>query len=204
MRRAVTAIYRSYDVAALVRDELERIGLGRRHIRIIPNEERGTSTTTAGSVRPGGVASPAANTTGSAGAAMPPGAYAGAVPGYDVVGAAYLYSEADTPYGDAFDDLHDLHLPEADTRVYQQAIRNGDYVVSVDVDNDADLARIQEIMRRPEDAYDLDELDTRYGSADYAPRRQPMREGYDDSMLGQRDDAQSSPYSRYYSRDKPR
>jgi hypothetical protein len=51
MRRAVTAIYRSYDVAALVRDELERLGIGRRHIRIIPDAERGNASSAAGSTQ---------------------------------------------------------------------------------------------------------------------------------------------------------
>ncbi|MFC5567085.1 YsnF/AvaK domain-containing protein [Rubellimicrobium aerolatum] len=78
---------------------------------------------------------------------------------------------------DAIDRLHDLGLPEPDARTYQQALRNGDHVVSVEVDDDSYLGRVQEIMRRPEDAYDLDELDTRYAGADYIPRRQ----GYADT-----------------------
>jgi hypothetical protein len=187
MRRAVTAIYRSYDVAALVRDELERLGIGRRHVTIIPDSARGTTATSG---------------AGMAGTVTTPGAdFTTATPTY--VGTAPSYSDADAAYGGAFDDLHDLHLPEADTRTYQQAIRNGDYVVSVDVDDDADLSRIQEIMRRPEDAYDIDDLDTRYGSATYAPRRLPMREGYDERMVGRRDQTLSSPYSRSYNRDVP-
>ena len=74
---------------------------------------------------------------------------------------------------DAIDRLHDLGLPEVDARTYQQALRNGDYVVSVEVDDDAHLAQVQEIMRRPENAYNLDELDTRYSAAEYMPPRQP-------------------------------
>lgn len=189
MRRAVTAIYRSYDVAALVRDELERLGIGRGHIAIIPDTERRTASM-------GGA------TAGMTGTGVTPGAdFTTTTPRY--VETAPTYSDADAAYGDAFDDLHDLHLPEADTRTYQQAIRNGDYVVSVDVDDNTDVARIQEIMRRPEDAYDLDDLDTRYGGATYAPRRQPMREGYDERMIGRRDASLSSSYSRYYDRDMP-
>jgi uncharacterized protein (TIGR02271 family) len=74
--------------------------------------------------------------------------------------------------GDPVDRLHNLGLPEEDMRTYQQAIRNGDYVVSVEVDREDDLSRIQEIMRRPEDAYDLDQLDTQYADSDFIPRQQ--------------------------------
>jgi len=70
------------------------------------------------------------------------------------------------------DRLYDLGLPDEDIRTYVQALQNGDYVVSVEVDDDSDLGRVQDIMRRPEDAYDLDELDTRYADADYTPRQQ--------------------------------
>jgi len=70
------------------------------------------------------------------------------------------------------DRLYDLGLPEEDIRTYQQALQNGDYVVSVEVDDDTHLSRVQDVMRRPEDAYDLDELDSRYADADYIPRQQ--------------------------------
>ncbi len=74
--------------------------------------------------------------------------------------------------GDAMDRLRGLGLPDQDARTYQQALQNGDYVVSVEVDDDDNLSRVQEIMRRPEDAYDLDELDSRYADSDYAPTQQ--------------------------------
>jgi len=74
--------------------------------------------------------------------------------------------------GDPVDRLHNLGLPEADMRTYQQAIRNGDYVVSVEIDREDDLSRVQEVMRRPEDAYDIDQLDTQYADADFIPRQQ--------------------------------
>jgi hypothetical protein len=48
--------------------------------------------------------------------------------------------------------LHDLDLPEDDTRTYQQAIRNGDHVVSVEVDDaDALFAALaaRAILTRP-------------------------------------------------------
>lgn len=103
----------------------------------------------------------------------------------------------------AFEQLHDLHLPEGDTRTYQQALRNGDFVVSVNLDDDAALARVEQVMRRPEDAHHLDELDTSYSSADYEPRRQPPGEGFNEGMAGRRDDDQLSPYTRSYRRDAP-
>ena len=116
MQRAVTAIYRSPEVADLVQKELEQLGIASRDITVL---------------------------SGTAGA------------------------------DGAMDRLHDLGLPDEDARTYQQALRNGDHVVSVDVHDDSHLGGAQEIMRRPEDAYDLDELDTRYASADYMPRQQP-------------------------------
>jgi uncharacterized protein (TIGR02271 family) len=108
-----------------VREELERLGLGRHHVTILPDTDiTGLSNRTADQIDSG------------------------------------------------YDQLHSLGLPESDVRTYQQALRNGDYVVSVSVGDDVDLSRVQEIMRRPEDAYDLDDLDNRYSSADYVPPRE--------------------------------
>ena len=45
--------------------------------------------------------------------------------------------------------LADLDLPEEDRRTYQEAIRRGDFVVSVTVDS-AEVPRVEEIMRHPE------------------------------------------------------
>ena len=70
------------------------------------------------------------------------------------------------------DGVYDLGLPDEDIRTYQQALQNGDYVVSVEVDDDDNLGQVQEIMRRPEEAYDLDALDNQYADADYLPRQQ--------------------------------
>jgi hypothetical protein len=67
--------------------------------------------------------------------------------------------------------LHDLDLPEDDTRTYQQAIRNGDHVVSVDVDDETRLDRIKAVMRDPGHARDLDALDEEYRGAEYVPFR---------------------------------
>ena len=87
------------------------------------------------------------------------------------------------------DGLHGLHLPEHDLRTYQNAVRNGDYVVSVDVDGDADLSRIKDVMRRPEDeAYDIGALDTMYGEQAYTPRTGETAYAPDERYLANRDD----------------
>lgn len=156
MQRAVTAIYRTYSVAELVRSELKDLGISAYSITIVPDSD---SPVTTGSSRDVG--------------------------------------------DDAYSRLHDLHLPESDIRTYQQAVRNGDYVVSVNVDDEAHLERVKEIMRRPEDAHDIDELDTKYASTVYEPRRDPLAEGYDERHIGRRDPAGDSPHTRSYSREQP-
>lgn len=72
---------------------------------------------------------------------------------------------------DAHRQLDRLDLPEDDERTYLQAVRNGDYVVSVDVDDVDRLDRIKAIMRDPGHARDLDALDEEYRSAEYVPFR---------------------------------
>ncbi len=70
---------------------------------------------------------------------------------------------------DAHRSLDRLDLPEEDTRTYLQAVRNGDFVVSVDVDDADRLERIKAIMRNPGHARDLDALDEEYQATEYAP-----------------------------------
>ena len=65
-------------------------------------------------------------------------------------------------------ELHGLGIPEDDLRGYQNALRRGDHLVSVEVSDDAHLDRVLEIMRHPE-AADLDALDTEYRDAEYVP-----------------------------------
>ncbi|WP_210530391.1 YsnF/AvaK domain-containing protein [Rubellimicrobium arenae] len=126
MQRAVTAIYRTSEVAELVRRDLEQLGIARHNITVLPD------------------------TAGLGGSTLGTGDFA----------------------ADPMDGLHDLGLPEEDIRTYQQALRNGDFVVSVDVDDEDYLSQVQEIMRRPEEAYDLDDLDNQYADADFIPRQQ--------------------------------
>lgn len=156
MQRAVTAIYRSFATADLVRRELEELGLSRQDIAVIPETETV------------------------------------ATPGED--------RDLDAEAGRR---LHDMHLPEDDIRTYQQAIRNGDYVVSVDLDDEAHLQRVHEIMRNPEEAHDIDALDSRYSSSVYEPRRDPLTEGYTDSNRGFREPVQDGSRTRQYGRREP-
>ena len=65
-------------------------------------------------------------------------------------------------------ELHGLGIPEDDLRGYQNALRRGDHLVSVEVSDDAHLDRVLEIMRHPE-AADLDALDTEYRDTEYKP-----------------------------------
>jgi hypothetical protein len=160
VQHAVTAIYRTSGAAEVVRDELERLGVTRDHVTVLPDHLIVPDTTDANR----------STTT------KPENLH------------------------DGFDRLHDLHLSESDTRIYQQAIRNGDYVVSASVDSGADLDRIEQIMRRPEHAYSFDDLDTGYRDADYVARRQPLADGFDERMVGQREERQMSPFTRRYRR----
>jgi hypothetical protein len=96
-------------------------------------------------------------------------------------------SEAASPGVRDADDMHRrldrLDLPDNDTRTYLQAVRNGDYVVSVDVDDADRLDRIKAIMRNPGHARDLDALDEDYRGAEYVPFR------HEDAPAGPRDRA---------------
>lgn len=83
--------------------------------------------------------------------------------------------------------IHDLHLPEDDMRTYQQAVQNGDYVVSVDVDEADRLDGLKAIMRDPGEARDIDALDAEYSRAKYIPFRHEDRPAYPENQRGTRD-----------------
>ncbi|UIJ70913.1 hypothetical protein [Aurantimonas sp. HBX-1] len=119
------------------------------------------------------------------------------IPDHDrAVGAA---DTDDRRYDDA---IHDLHLPETDVRTYQASIRHGDYVVSVNVDDDR-VERVQAIMRRPEaEAYDLDARDREFDDVDFlAPS--DSRGTVDPAMRGERDPAYAGSDMRSYRRRSP-
>ncbi|MEF2553469.1 hypothetical protein VQ042_19260 [Aurantimonas sp. A2-1-M11] len=99
------------------------------------------------------------------------------------------------------DEFHDLHLPEDDLRTYQRSVRRGDYVVSVNVDDER-IQRVQEIMRRPEaEAHDLDALNNEFREGVVVAHSDTSRSASDPRLVGQRDLDQKDPYLRSYKRD---
>ncbi len=149
MYRNVTAVYRNYATADLVRIELQSLGISEGHMRVVPDSDT-----------PAGV---------------------------------------DSDRG-AIDALHDLHLPEDDVRTYQNCVRRGDYVVSVEVDEEQ-VPQVQEIMRRPEkEIHNLDARSEEFRDEPYTARRSDQP--FDESYVGTRDETRSDPYSRTYRREK--
>ena len=200
MQRSVTAIYRTHATASLVRDELKGLGIGAGHIEVIPD----TDTGTAGTATSGQAGAPAGSTgpmgTG-AGTAAGTGVPATGTAGMGTAGTGSAGMGAD--HDRHVDRIHDLGLPDDDTRTYQQAVRNGDHVVCVHLDDADLLTRVQEVMRRPEDAYNLAELDDAYAHAPYEPRRTDAERGHTPGMTGTRDVDQGHPRLRSYSRQDP-
>ena len=100
--------------------------------------------------------------------------------------------------------LHRLHVPEDDMRTYQNAVRKGDHVVSVDLDGDVDLARVKEIMRRPEgESYDIDAMDKLYAGTEYTPMPGATAYAADDRYIGTRDQAGTGEDGRVRSYTRP-
>lgn len=152
MHRNVTAIFRTYSTADLVRQELKDLGISSGYIHVIPDTD---DTALARDAR-----------------------------------GDHRFS----------DQLHDLHLPDDDLRTYQQSVRNGDYVVSAEVDQ-AQVERVQEIMRRPEtEAYDLDQRSGEFQTAELYPYSDPSGRRNDESWIAQRDPDHADPYTRSYKR----
>ena len=91
------------------------------------------------------------------------------------------------------------NLPDDDQRTYKRAVRNGDYVVTVKVDDDAQLDAVAEAMRHPEYGIDIDAYDAEYRAhPDYAAdvereRALAAREG-----LTTRDTTRTDAYARTY------
>jgi hypothetical protein len=129
----VTAIYRTREVAERVRAGLQDIGVPARDIHVIPDAGYRPDLMEAGG-------------TGA------PGTVAGRE--HPLHNANMLEIGAEDPVHT--DRLHELHLPEDDLRTYQHAIRQGDYVVSAEVD-DAQVEKVKAVMRRPEvEAHDIE------------------------------------------------
>lgn len=152
MHRNVTAIYRNYATADLVRRELSELGISPGYIHVIPDRD-------------------------------------------DPVGTDGRRS--DDRYSD---ELHDLHLPDEDLRTYQNSVRNGDYVVSAEVDEEQ-VGRVHGIMSRPEDeAHNLDQRSAEFEGADLDPYSRPGDRAMNDDWIARRDRGHADPYTRSYTR----
>lgn len=149
MSRNITAVYRTFSVADLVRRELEAEGISSSNIHIVPDR--------------------------------------------DTVGAEDYQS---------FDnDLHDLHLPDEDLRTYQNCVRNGDFIVSVESDDDDHDTQIKQIMRRPEaETYRLDDRESQYLTHPTYPHSDSSRVPPTTDRLARRDPDQADDYVRSYRR----
>jgi hypothetical protein len=170
MARNVTAVYRSFQTADLVRCELEGFGISRSYIHVIPDTER-HSGDMAG-------AAPSATTSADATGVTTSG-----------------YGTEDDRYADIIDDLY---LPDDDTRTYKHCVRRGDYVVSAEVDDDQ-VSRVVEIMRHPEaETHNLDERSEAFRTEADLPRRGGW--SADETRLGTRDAAHEDPFTRSYQR----
>lgn len=157
MYRNVTAIYRNYATADLVRRELNELGISAGNVHVVPDTEEAVDSS-----------------------------------GY----------RDDQRY---LDQLHGLHLPDEDLRTYQQSVRRGDYVVSVEVDDDSDdMTRVQAIMRRPEDElHNLDLRDTEFGNEPPIPYTAREGDAVNEDWRGRRDSDYTDPYTRSYLRNAP-
>lgn len=153
MHRNVTAIYRTHQVAALVRQELEQEGISPSAVHVVPDRDA--------PVGDGG-------------------------------------SRDDNRF---YDQLSDLQLPDADLKTYQHSVRNGDYVVSADVD-DSVVPRVREIMRRPEEeARNFAARDEEYSAETIVPHSTAMGTMRRPELSWEHDPAEEDPYLRSYRRD---
>lgn len=215
MHRNVTAVYRTREVADLVQRGLKDIGIPAHDIHVIPDPAHDTAAGRSGATATGGT------TSGMGAGAAPRGTAAGAgdttgmgttgagaaVPQHPVGGhdhalrdAGYLEAGRDDPAHT--DRLHDLHLPEDDVRTYQHCIRQGDYVVSAEVD-ESKLDKVKAIMRRPEaEVHDIEHRSSEFRDADLVPHSKGRAHATDRPWSAKAlpgDDR----YARTYSREKP-
>lgn len=161
MHRNVTAIYRSREVAELVRRGLEDIGVPAANIHVIPDAADDPGSTVGAGAPGGRIAGTGTGVAAPAGTAASANSIAG--PTHPLQGAGYLTEPAHT------DRLHELHLPEEDLRTYQQCVRRGDYVVSAEVD-DPQVEKVKAVMRRPEtEVYDIEHRASEFRSESLIP-----------------------------------
>ncbi len=152
MHRNVTAIYRTFATADLVRQELQRLPEMSGHVHVITDQD-------------------------------------------DPIGPDGVRTERGFS-----DQLHDLHLPDDDVRTYQHSVRQGDYVVSAEVDENQ-VAQAQNIMRRPEEeAYNLDMRSEDFRDGEFDPYSDPNAPPKNEDWIGRRDTTQNDPFTRTYER----
>ena len=91
------------------------------------------------------------------------------------------------------------NLPDDDQRTYKRAIRAGDYVVTVMVDDDTHLAAVEDAMRHPEYGYDIDAYDAEYRAhPDYATDMERERGLAAREGLATRDTTRPATHTRTY------
>ena len=152
MHRNVTAIYRTFATADLVRQELHRLPDMSGHVHVTPDQD-------------------------------------------DPIGPDGF--RAERGYSD---ELHDLHLPDDDLKTYQHSVRQGDYIVSAEVDEDQ-VKQAQDIMRRPgEEAYNLDIRSDEFRNGELDPYSDPIAPPENEDWMGRRYTRHDDPFTRTYER----
>jgi uncharacterized protein (TIGR02271 family) len=143
MSHTITAIFRTADVAELVRSKIAELGVNDRHIAVLGGESH--------------------------------------------------VEHVDT-----------LHLPDDEARTYKQAIREGHYVVSADVE-DRHVDSVAEIMRHPEQGVDIDAYESDYRSSpDYdAAGEQAIPVAEERLAVGKRTTERGSAHVRTYVQEVP-
>ena len=92
-----------------------------------------------------------------------------------------------------------LNLPDDDQRTYRRAVREGNFVVSAKVDDDDHIAAVEDALRHPEHAIDIDAYDAQYRThPDYAADLERDRALAARESVYTRDTARTGPYARTY------
>ncbi len=208
MHRNVTAMYRTREVADMVRRGLEDAGVSARDIHVIPEptldtpadrsvETSGTMTGMGAGAAPAGTMTAGARTGGMPSAAAAEPAAGREAHEHPLHGSSFLEDPAHS------DRLHALHLPEEDLRTYQHAVRRGDYVVSVEAE-DAGIERIKQIMRRPEaESHRLDDRDAEFSGQTVVAHSLGDGHMLNEDARARRMTSNDDPFARVYERDAP-
>lgn len=204
MHRNITAMYRTREVAEMVRHGLKEMGVSAQDIHVVPDPTDDTSTDRA--------VGTSSTTTGMGAGAAPAGtktagANASVMPNDAAADRSAAYHDGATANEDTShsDRLHELHLPEEDLRTYQHAVRRGDYVVSVEIDDDnQDLDKVKQVMRRPEEeTYHLENSGAEFSNESVIPHTSGEGRPYDDTKRARHIAEHDDPYARTYERGAP-